>query len=156
MSLLGRIAQEGMRRVASNPKFQALMERTDQVSGVSSAADRVAEGELTDDDASAELRAALPTDNEIVREAVRNRVNGRTDYLRDRAYRLLVAAATNTPVRPIDPVVAELFERERAVGRLPLRDAFRRLAEIEPGLLELSYTRMLWMDLRKKAAYLPG
>jgi hypothetical protein len=60
----------------------------------------------------------------------------RSDYLSDRIFRLLSALLDDTAVRPIDPDLAELFEEEARLGRMPLRDAFQQLAALEPGLSE--------------------
>jgi hypothetical protein len=62
----------------------------------------------------------------------------RRDSIDDRAYRLLAAVAADSPVAPIRPELAELFAREEALGRIPMQQAFEQLAEIEPGLRDLS------------------
>lgn len=64
------------------------------------------------------------------------------EFLSDREFRLLLAVATNTPVRPIDPQLAGLFAEEENLGRLPVRAAFDRLAELEPGLRELESSKV--------------
>lgn len=62
---------------------------------------------------------------------------GRTSFVSDRAYRLLVAAVSDRGVEPIDASVRELFDEEERLGRLPLGEAYARLAESEPRLREV-------------------
>lgn len=76
-------------------------------------------------------------DDEAARRAVEHLSALRTDYLEDRAYRLLTAALTGTPVRGIDPAMRELFGAEAALGAMSLHDAFEHLAALEPRLREL-------------------
>jgi len=78
----------------------------------------------------------LTAEPALVKEALAH-THRQDDYIDDRAYRLLAAVATGTPVAPISPERAELFAREEAIGRMPMEQAFQRLAEIEPGLLDL-------------------
>ncbi len=61
----------------------------------------------------------------------------RDDYIDDRTYRLLAAAAADTTVAPIPLERVDLFAQEEEIGRMPMEQAFGRLAEIEPGLLDL-------------------
>jgi hypothetical protein len=59
----------------------------------------------------------------------------RENYLDDRAFRLLVAAREGDGlVAPIDPEKHVRFEQEATLGRLPMADAFARLADVEPEL----------------------
>ena len=60
-------------------------------------------------------------------------------YMTDRAYRILDAAITHTPPAPVPSAHAALFERERELGWLSLRDAFERLCEIAPDLQETAH-----------------
>ena len=55
-------------------------------------------------------------------------------YIPDRAYRILIAATQQRPPDTADPNEAELFERERQLGWLPLDQAFRQLADTVPDL----------------------
>lgn len=58
-------------------------------------------------------------------------------YLADRMVRLLEAAIAERPVAAISPGRAELFERERRLGWMPLGDAFDELAAAVPQLQEV-------------------
>jgi hypothetical protein len=93
-----------------------------------------AKRDVSDESAAAMLRAQIrdiPTsviDREI-REWGR-----RQDYLQDRAYRLLVAARDGGSVAPIQASDQGVFEQEALLGRLPMADAFQRLADAEPEL----------------------
>jgi len=62
----------------------------------------------------------------------------RDSFIDDRAYRLLVAIRDDSAVPAIEPGQRELFELEQTLGRLPLPDAFERLAEIDPTLRSLA------------------
>ena len=57
---------------------------------------------------------------------------GDTDYLDDRAYRLLLAVDQGAAVTPIPAADRARFEQEARLGHLPLTDAFAELAEAEP------------------------
>jgi hypothetical protein len=59
-------------------------------------------------------------------------------YEADRAVRLIDAAVHGSPVQPIRPDHAELFEQEARLGRMPLRDAF---AEVVSRETELEHIR---------------
>jgi hypothetical protein len=61
----------------------------------------------------------------------------RHSYDYDRAYRLLVAALTNTPVQPPEASRRARLKEEEELGRLPLRDAFERLGHVVPELAEM-------------------
>jgi hypothetical protein len=49
----------------------------------------------------------------------------------------LSAAAAETAVQSIPPERRELFSGEEAIGRMPIEQAFHRLAGIEPRLLDI-------------------
>jgi hypothetical protein len=55
-------------------------------------------------------------------------------YEGDRAIRLIDAAISNLPVRPVAPACAELFDQEAKLGWTPLREAFAELVAREPTL----------------------
>lgn len=55
-------------------------------------------------------------------------------YDTDRAYRALAAAIAGTPPEPISSEHAPLFERERALARMPQEQAFARLVTAVPEL----------------------
>jgi hypothetical protein len=74
-------------------------------------------------------------DRAAVKEATIDLARRRDDYIDDRAYRLLSAAAAGTAVLPIPPERTDLFAAEEKLGRLALESAFDSLAELEPRLL---------------------
>lgn len=61
----------------------------------------------------------------------------RRSYDYDRAYRLLVAALTNTPVQPPEACRQVRFKEEEELGRMPLGEAFDRLVHVVPELDEM-------------------
>lgn len=61
----------------------------------------------------------------------------REDYLNDRAYRLLVGVRDEGVVPPIEPEREDNLAREQGLGRLPLPEAFARLAATKPALGEM-------------------
>jgi hypothetical protein len=61
----------------------------------------------------------------------------RGDYLNDRAYRLLVGVQGGGVVPPLEPECQDNFAREQELGRLPLPEAFARLATTTPALVEM-------------------
>jgi hypothetical protein len=108
---------------------------------VTRAARKDAYSSLDDEAAKARLCEHLEAEREVagpevVQEALTH-FRQRDDYIDDRAYRLLAAAAAGEAVAPIPPERAELFAQEEEIGRMPMEQAFGRLAKIEPGLLDL-------------------
>lgn len=101
------------------------------------AAFKLAASSMDDEDARRAIEERVPFDQAGIAKAVGRTKGHRSDYLFDRAFRLLSAIAAGEPVRPIDPANAELFTQERELGQMPLADAFARLAELEPRLLTL-------------------
>jgi hypothetical protein len=55
----------------------------------------------------------------------------------DRAYRLLDAAVNNRPVAAINPDLRDLFQRERELGDMAVKDAVMYIQRLEPGLTNL-------------------
>jgi hypothetical protein len=97
---------------------------------------KAAYSSLDDEAAKLKLSEEMGTDAELIQETLTNYPN-RDDYIADRAYRLLAAAATRTSVASMPAEQADLFTQEKTIGRTPMRQAFARLAETEPGLLEI-------------------
>ena len=100
----------------------------------------------------ARSQARLDVSDEAARDALRGELSDlpagsveeelsswwpRDSFIDDRAYRLLVAIRDDIPVPGIEPAQRELFELEQTLGRLPLPDAFERLADIDPTLRTL-------------------
>jgi hypothetical protein len=105
--------------------------------------------DVSDEAAAAALRLEIrniPTD--VLDREVSEWSAWRQDYLADRAYRLLVAAHGGGPVAPIEPSDRIRFEQEEILGRLPLRDAFGRLAEAEPKLRRLEEAALAGKKVR--------
>jgi hypothetical protein len=61
----------------------------------------------------------------------------RGDFEGDRRYRLLAAVAAKSEVEPMPPWRASLFSEEQQLGSLPMDQAFQKLAQIEPRLLDI-------------------
>jgi hypothetical protein len=131
MSMFGRIGRYVMRRVVPplDPAQFAAQ------SAVYRAAIRAAESPLGDEEAKVELRGAIGAHPAGVEPTVRHL--RRDSYVNDRAFRLLSAAAEGAPVAPMPSESAELFERERELGQMPMRGAFALLKRLEPTLDEL-------------------
>ena len=100
------------------------------------AAVRLTLADVPDDVAVAEL-VRIAADRSLLESAVSLAARRRSNFLWDRAFRLLSAALEGGPVKPIPPAFADLFEEEARLGRMPLQEAFAYLATREPGLLEL-------------------
>jgi len=141
MGLGGRLGKAVLKRIEASPAVQEQMARSERTMPVTRAAHKEAYSPLDDEAAKARLCERLETEREVagpevVQEALTH-FRQRDDYIDDRAYRLLAAAAANTAVAPIPADRAELFAQEEAIGRMPMEQAFQWLAEIEPGLLDL-------------------
>lgn len=134
MSLKARLGKAVQRRIAAMPSVQEGIARSKRIAPIHKAARHVAENELDDETAKARLSERLNADPAVIREATIDLSRRRDDYVDDRAYRLLSAAAAGSAVQPIPPEREDLFVAEEALGRLPLEEAFAQLAEAEPRL----------------------
>jgi len=134
MSLKARLGNAVQKRIEAIPSVEAAMARSERLGPIEGAAWRTACGTLDDEAARATLSEQLNADPATIREATIELSRRRDDYLSDRAYRLLSAAAAGSPVQPIPPERAELFAAEENLGRMPMEDAFGRLAIAEPRL----------------------
>ncbi len=137
MGLKGRLGSAVMKRIEALPAVRAEMERSERIGPSQRTARDLAHSPLDDEAVVAKLRERLDASQPILEEAAVTASKRREDYIDDRAYRLLSAAASGTAVQPIPPERAGLFAREEAIGRMPLEDAFALLAESEPRLLDL-------------------
>jgi hypothetical protein len=137
MSLKGRLGGAVMKRIEALPWVQAEKERSERTGPSETAAIKLAPSALDDETATAKLRERLDASPAVLQEATIAMSKRRDDYLHDRAYRLLSAAAGDAPVQPIPPERVELFAREEALGRMPIQDAFALLAESEPRLADM-------------------
>jgi hypothetical protein len=93
-----------------------------------------AKGDASDEVAAEALREEIRDIPEGVLDREISGWGEHQDYLDDRAYRLLVAAHDGRPVEPIRESDRIVFEQEEILGRLPLPEAFQRLADAEPEL----------------------
>ena len=101
---------------------------------------RAAQSPASDSDAVETLRPvvrAARRDAKITLSRVRAASAWDGGYLADRGVRLLEAAIAERPVAAISPGKAELFERERRLGWMPLGDAFDELAAAVPQLQDV-------------------
>jgi hypothetical protein len=106
------------------------------ISAVIASARQAAMSGAEDEAACQVLRAGLPKDREPVGKALARLADLRVNYLEDRAFRLLQAASTDSPVQPIDAQHRELYLEEARLGRMPLAEAFAYLAALEPRLTQ--------------------
>jgi hypothetical protein len=141
MGLGGRLGKAVLKRIEASPGVQERIARSERTMPVTRAARKEAYSSLDDEGAKARLSERLEAEPEVfgpevVEEALIH-FGQRDDYIGDRAYRLLASAAAGAAVAPTPPERAELFEQEESIGRMPMGQAFERLAEIEPGLLDL-------------------
>jgi hypothetical protein len=95
-----------------------------------------------DDDAAAvaELRSVVSAEPGGARALLERLADARESAQTDRIYRLVRAALDDTPVAPVSPEDAALFARLDELAQMPIGDAFRQLAEREPGLDRLAAT----------------
>ncbi|HTZ63399.1 MAG TPA: hypothetical protein VMB51_04790 [Solirubrobacteraceae bacterium] len=135
MRLKERFGKAVMERIEAMPAVQAQKERAERISPTRHAAIELAYSSLGDEAAKVALGDRLKADSQVLKEATIDLARRRDDYIQDRAYRLLSAAAAGTAVQSIPPERQELFAEEEAIGRIPIEQAFERLAEIEPRLL---------------------
>jgi hypothetical protein len=141
MGLGGRLGKAVLKRIEASPAVREQTARSERTMPVTRAARKEAYSSLDDEATKARLSERLEaepevTGPEVVEEALIH-FGQRDDYIDDRAYRLLAAAAASTTVAPSPPERADLFAQEEEIGRMPMEQAFERLAEIEPGLLDL-------------------
>jgi len=137
MSFKGWLGSAVMKRIDAMPAIQAAKERSERISPAQRAAREAAYGPPDDEAAKVALAGRVGDEAEALKEAAIDLAKRRDDYIGDRAYRLLSAAAAGTAVQSIPPERRGLFAAEEAIGRVPIEQAFRRLAEIEPRLLDV-------------------
>jgi hypothetical protein len=138
MSLIGRIAWAIWRRFESTPGVRGQVEHQKRVVEISIEAERAACSSLDDSQAKTMLAARLSSDlTPTSIAAARARLVERTEYISERAYRLLTAIVDDCPVAPVPQEMEQRFMREEALGRMPLDGAFQYLAEMEPRLRDV-------------------
>jgi hypothetical protein len=136
MGLGGWLGKAVLKRIEASPGIQERIARSERTMPVTDAAHKAAFSPLDDETVKAKLREDLDAEPEIVEEAVAH-FHRLDDYIGDRSYRLLSAVAAGTAVASVPPERAALFAQEEEIGRMPMEQAFQRLAEIESGLLNL-------------------
>ncbi len=138
MSLKGQLGKALLKRLETIPAVQAEVERAKRRGPLLQAARRAAFSSLDDEQAKAKLARNLNAGTAVIEDALALLGSQRGfGYTEDRAYRLLTAAAAETEVAPAQAEHAELFAEEESIGRIPIEQAFGRLGEIEPALLDL-------------------
>jgi hypothetical protein len=137
MSLKGRVGKAVLKRIEALPTVQAQIERAEHWKPVLRAAMDAAYSSLNDAEAKAKLRERLNAKSTVVEEVLTSLAHGRDRYIDDRAYRLLAAADAGTAVAPISPERADRFAEEESIARMPIEQAFQRLAKMEPRLFDL-------------------
>ena len=137
MSLKGRLGGTVIKRIEALPSVQAETQRAERTGPSEAAARKLAYTRLNDEAAKAKLCELLDATPEVLKETAIVMSKRREDYINDRAYRLLSAAAADRAVLPIPPERAELFGREGALGHMPIEEAFALLIESEPRLADM-------------------
>jgi hypothetical protein len=101
---------------------------------------RLAEDGREDQGAATELRGKVGRHHaDLTRAAalIRSRGSTKEDRIRNRANRLLLAAAANTALQPEAPEEAAVLDRLGQLQALPLPDAYAQLSELVPALAGL-------------------
>jgi hypothetical protein len=117
--------------------FMDRVARRDSSSRIQHAARRHAMRAGSDGDVCREMQGDL---GDFPRVALVAEIAGwhpRQDYVNDRAYRLLVGVRDGGVVPPIEAECRDRFAREEELGRLPLPEAFARIAATAPSLVEM-------------------
>lgn len=137
MSLKARLGKAVQRRIEAMPSVQQVKASSERIVPIQQAARRAANSTVDDEVAKEMLSEQLEAEPAVIKEATINLSRLRDDYIHDRAYRLLSAAAAGSAVQPIPPERADLFAAEEALGRMPLGQAYEHLAATEPRLKDM-------------------
>lgn len=98
----------------------------------------LAGSELSDEEATAELREVVESHPETA-HILRDHWSGGGETRRhDRAYRLLEAAMDNSPVQPVDPERLKVFDRLGQLARISIGEAFGQLVALVPALADFA------------------
>lgn len=90
-----------------------------------------------DDEAAAELRAVVTAEPGGAHMLLERWAHGVETPGTDRIRRLVRAALDDAPVEPVDPGDVALFARLDELAQMPISEAFRQLAELQPALDDL-------------------
>lgn len=97
----------------------------------------LAQSAKTDDEARVLLQGKVAQYPKGATHALTMLGSHRDSFEQDRAYRLLEAVVTHSPVSEVDPQLGELFRREQELGNMPIEDAVAYISELEPRLIDL-------------------
>lgn len=143
MSLTGRFARAIWRRFERMTGVYGQIAYQKRAVELSIEAEKAACSSLDDSQAKALLAERLSVFAERLSadpgsmDAARTILSRRSEYMSNRAYRLLSAIAGDTHVAPVPQHLEQLFDQEEALGRMPLDRAFQCLAEMEPRLRDV-------------------
>lgn len=151
MSWIGRLVERAgkaaLDHVRQTPAFGEL-ERQNRLANPIVTVARLLAGSPAGDEILARRLRARFKDREAAEFALHQLEGSRSEFLDDRAYRLLYAAANDVPVPAVDLHAEASLTAQERLGRLPLRDAFASVAEHAPGLrvLEAQVTDSSWRE----------
>ena len=145
--LFERAGNAALERARQSPAYQELERRNRLANPIVTVAQLLAESPADDETLARRLKARFK-DPEAAEFALQQLERDRSNFLGDRAYRLLYAAARGGPVPPVDPDREASLKSQERLARLPLREAFASLSELAPGLrtLEARVTNGSWHD----------
>jgi hypothetical protein len=137
---LERLIDRGTRAAADRaraiPQLREIERHARLAAPVITATELLARSRLDEETAAMRLRARLD-DPDATRFALEGLRRTREDVFGDRAYRILYAAANDTAVPPVDPMMKQAFQAQERLAHLPLREAFGSLAERAPELRDI-------------------
>jgi hypothetical protein len=97
----------------------------------------LAQSDKTDDEVRVMLQRKVAQCPKGTTHALAMLRSHRDSFEQDRAYRLLEAVVTDSPVSEVDPRSGELFRREQELGNMPIEDAVAYISALEPKLMDL-------------------
>lgn len=140
MSWIERLFERGGRaawqRILQSPQMQESQREHRLANPVVTVARLLAGSPANDEEVASRMRRRVK-DPEAVKFALQELAPRRTDFLDDRAYRILEAVDTGQPVAPVDPACEENFRAQERLARLSLKGAFATLADLAPALRRL-------------------
>jgi hypothetical protein len=136
VKLTAWLARVVSRRIENVPRFRHEIDRRKRMIQVCIEAEKAAYCSLDDLEAKAMLVRHLNTDSASIDGALAILAR-RSGYISNRALRLLSAVDSDSPMASVPQDRAKLFAQEKRLGEMPLKEAFSRLAELEPHLLDV-------------------
>jgi hypothetical protein len=134
--LTGRLWRSIWKPVGESSLIRRRIDRRKTVIKILLEAEKAAHSRLGDSMAKAMLADCLDADSDSINSALAL-LAGRNEYVSDRARRLLSAVHNNSQVPQMPRELAGLFVLEETLGRMPLKEAFHHLTELEPRLATL-------------------